>query len=99
MNTIAYVGPQNDFCRFLKKAFDGNFLPFETMEQAGAEALAKGYAAVIAVAPEHGLLPSLGYEAMANYAALRKQGIPVYAELYDAGDYNSAMLFGMVTSL
>ena len=97
MNTIAYVGPQNDFYRFLKKAFDGNFLPFETMEQAGAEALAKGCTAVVAVAPEHGLLPSLGYEAMANYAALRKQGIPVYAELYDAGDYNSAMLFGMVT--
>ncbi len=97
MNTIAYVGQKNDFFQFLRAAYDGELLPYPTMEAAGADALARHYDAVIGVAPENGLLPSLSYEGMACYAELRKQGIPVYAEMYDAGDYNSAMLFGFIS--
>ena len=97
MKTIAYVGPKNEFYRFLQTVFQGTILQFATLEEAGAETLACGYDAVIGVAPEHTLLPSLGYAAMECYAQLRKKGVPVYAEMYDAGDYNSAMLFGMVT--
>lgn len=97
MNTIAYVGQKNDFFRFLQNAYDGEILCYPTMEAAGADALANKYRAVIATAPEHKLLPSLSYEAMQCYAELRKQGIAVYAEMYDAGDYNSAMLFGFIS--
>jgi len=97
MKTIAYVGEKNDFFRFLQTAYSGNIVQYGTMEEAGADALCKQYDAVIAVAPENGMLPSLNYGGMQCYAQLRKQGVPVYAELYDAGDYNSAMLFGFIT--
>lgn len=97
MNRIAYVGQKNDFFRFLQTAYDGKFLQYATLEAAGTDTLAKKYDAVIAVAPENELLPSLSYEGMQCYAELRKLGIPVYAEMYDAGDYNSAMLFGFIS--
>ncbi len=96
MAAIAYVGEKNRFFSFLQKAYDGDVLHYSDMEKAGADALAQNYAAVIAIAPEYKLLPSLRYEAMQCYAELHKRGIPVYAEMYDAGDYNSAMLFGFV---
>jgi len=95
--TIAYVGPQNDFFRFLQNACDGKILQYATLEAAGADALAKKYDAVIAAPAENVLLPSLDYQGMQCYAELRKQGIPVYVEMYDAGDYNSAMLFGFIS--
>ena len=97
MATIAYVGEKNSFFRFLQKAYDGDILHYCDMEIAGADALTRNYAAVIATAPKQKLLPSLRYEAMQCYAELRKRGIPVYAEMYDAGDYSSAMLFGFVS--
>ena len=97
MNTIAYVGQKNDFFRFLQTAYEGSTVQYDTMETAGADALAKEYAAVIAAAPAHGLLPSLSYPGMQCFAELRKRGVPVYAEMYDAGDYNSAMLFGFIS--
>ena len=97
MKTIAYVGEKNSFFHFLQKAYDGDILYYSNMEVAGTEALAQNYDAVVAIAPEHKLLPSLNYEAMQCYAELRKREIPVYAELYDAGDYNSAMLFGFIS--
>jgi len=97
MKSIAYVGPENSFLQFLQKACAGTILHYVTMEEAGADTLAKGYDAVIGVAPAHTLLPSLSYEGMNYYALLHRQGVPVYAELYDAGDYNSAMLFGFVS--
>ena len=97
MKTIAYVGIENDFFRFLQAAYDGKILQYPTMEAAGADAVAKKYDAVIAVAPTDGMLPSLSYEGMQCYAQLRKLEIPVYAEMYDAGDYNSAMLFGFIS--
>ena len=94
MKTIAYVGRKNDFFRFLQRAFDGEIAEYPTLEAAGADALAGRCAAVIGVAPEHELLPSLSYKGMACYAQLRRQNVPVYVEMYDSGDYNSAMLFG-----
>ena len=97
MMTIAYVGPQNDFFRFLQNACDGKILQYATLEAAGADALAKKYDAVIAAPAENVFLPSLDYQGMQCYARLRQQGVPVYAELYDAGDYNSAMLFGFIS--
>jgi len=97
MKIIAYVGIENDFFRFLQAAYDGRILQYPTMEAAGADAVSKKYDAVIAVAPTDGMLPSLSYEGMQCYAQLRKMEIPVYAEMYDAGDYNSAMLFGFIS--
>ena len=97
MKTIAFVGQKNTFFYFLQNAYDGEILQYLTMEAAGADTLAKQYDAVIAIAPENGMLPSLSYAGMQCYAELRKQGVPVYAEMYDAGDYNSAMLFGFIS--
>lgn len=97
MKTIAYVGQTNDFFRFLQAAYDGEILQYADMEAAGADALAKQYDAVIAVAPANALLPPLSYPGMQCYAQLRKLGVPVYAEMYDSGDYNSAMLFGFIS--
>jgi len=97
MPGIAYVGQKNHFFLFLRQAYDGPVLQYDTMETAGADALANHYDAVIAVAAPNALLPSLSYEGMRCYAELRKAGIPVYAEMYDAGDYNSAMLFGFIS--
>lgn len=97
MKTIAYVGQKNDFFRFLQTAYNGEILEYPTLEAAGAEALAGRCAAVVGVAPEYELLPSLSYEGMQCYAELRKQNIPVYVEMYDSGDYNSAMLFGFIS--
>ena len=97
MKKLAYVGQINDFFRFLQYAFDGEIFQYTNMEDAGADALLKGYDAVIALAPENGILPSLSYEGMQRYAELRKRGVSVYVEMYDSGDYNSAMLFGFIT--
>ena len=97
MKTIAYVGEQNAFFRFLKKAWDGEILPYPTMDAAGADTLAKGYDGIVAIAPENGMLPSLSYPAMDCFAQLRRKNIPVYVEMYDSGDYNSAMLFGFIS--
>lgn len=97
MATIAYVGEKNEFFRFLQKGYDGNILQYETMEAAGADALRQHYDAVIAVPAENAMLPSLSYEGMQTFAELRKLNVPVYVELYDAGDYNSAMLFGFIS--
>ena len=97
MAVIAYVGEKNDFFSFLQKAYGGEILQYETLEAAGADALRQHYDAVIAVPAENAMLPSLSYEGMQTFAELRKAEIPVYAELYDAGDYNSAMLFGFIS--
>ena len=71
MKTIAYVGQENDFFRFLQLASGGNILQYPTMEAAGADALTKQYDAVVAVAAEHTLLQPLSYAGMQCYAELQ----------------------------
>ncbi len=97
MHTIAYVGETNAFFRFLQNACKGKIRQYDSLESAGEDALSKKFDAVIATAPENMLLPPLSYQGMQCYAQLRKLGIPVYVEMYDAGDYNSAMLFGFIS--
>ncbi|MBE6696255.1 MAG: hypothetical protein E7587_07365 [Ruminococcaceae bacterium] len=97
MKRIAYIGEKNDFYRYISLSFDGEISEYSDMETAGADALEKGYDAIIATAPRNSMLPSLSYGGMKCYAELYRRGVRVYAESYDAGDYNSAMLFGFVS--
>ena len=61
MKRIAYIGEKNDFYRYISLSFDGEISEYSDMETAGADALEKGYDAIIATAPRNSMLPSLSY--------------------------------------
>ena len=97
MRRIAYIGEKGDFYKFISFAFDGEVIEYSGMDAAGADALRAGHDAIVVAGRRGRVLPSLSYDGMACYAELLRRGVPVYAEGYDAGDYNSAMLFGFVS--
>lgn len=97
MKKLAYVGSKNDFYNFISKSFSGEIVCFDNMEIAGRAALDDDYISVIAVAEKGTVLSPLTYTGMETFASLQKAGKKVYAEMYDSGDYNSAMLFGFLS--
>jgi len=97
LKKLAYVGSKNEFYSFISKSFKGEIVCFEDMESAGKAALDDEYISVIAAAEKGNVLPSLTYVGMEIYASLQKAGKKVYTEMYDSGDYNSAMLFGFLS--
>ncbi len=97
MKQLAYIGEKNNFFKFISLAFNGKIIEYSDMETAGVDALKKEYDAIIATGQKNRTLPSLSYNGMQCYAELFRRGVRIYAENYDAGDYNSAMLFGFVS--
>lgn len=97
MKAAALIGGNASFRKFLSLAFPGEVIEYPDMETAGRAALQRPVEAILALAAPGQLLPTLSVEGMRIYTQLRRQGQKVYAEMYDAGDYNSSYLFGYIS--
>ena len=95
MKRIALVGGSAEFCEFLSRAFDGEIVKFNDMEEAGRAALCELYEAIIVIAEPGELIPMPTLEGLKIYTKLWNAGQRVYAELCDLQDSHLASLFGV----
>lgn len=97
MKKLFVCGGTAHFLRFLRLAFDGEVRIFPDMEFLGRRALEEAPDAVIVLPEDGSTVPALSFEGMRCYAKLRSRGQRGYFERYDAGDYNSREIFGLIT--